>query len=149
MGAGHRSGPATLAIPRGQIALAAGHAEPSATKLVLKAERGPTDYGICSTTFLELAFRTDSYAIEVDFHADGSWSYVSDTTLVVRGQDAPFLHRDRNTLVKVAEPEPNPLARIFERRRPASRWPRGTATNAFAAMRSGELPATIEWGVRR
>ncbi|MGQ2934149.1 MAG: FABP family protein [Sphingopyxis sp.] len=102
----------TLAIPRGQIAIAAGHAEPDAKQLVLKATRGQTDYGICSTTFLELAFRTDSYQITVDFHDDGSWSYVSDTTLIVKGQDEPFLHRDRNTLTKIAEPDLNPWAKI-------------------------------------
>jgi hypothetical protein len=101
-----------VAIPRGQVAIAAGHAEPDATRLVLTAERGQTEYGICSTTFLELAFRTDSYRIEVEFHADGSWSYVSDTVLQVRGQNAPFLHRDVNTLTRVGEPEPNPLARL-------------------------------------
>jgi hypothetical protein len=27
-----------------------------------------------------------------------------------RGRDEPFLHRDPNTLVKFAEPTPNPLA---------------------------------------
>ncbi|MHA4836947.1 FABP family protein [Sphingopyxis sp. MSC1_008] len=102
----------TLAIPRGQIAIAAGHAEPDAKQLVLKATRGQTDYGICSTTFLELAFRTDSYQITVDFHDDGSWSYVSDTTLIVKGQRDPFLHRDRNTLTKIAEPDLNPWAKI-------------------------------------
>ncbi len=102
----------TLAIPRGQIAIAAGHAEPDAKQLVLKATRGQTDYGICSTTFLELAFRTDSYQITVDFHDDGTWSYVSDTTLIVKGQDEPFLHRDRNTLTKIAEPDLNPWAKI-------------------------------------
>jgi len=102
----------TLAIPRGQIAIAAGHAEPDAKRLVLKATRGQTDYGICSTTFLELAFRTDSYQITVDFHDDGTWSYVSDTTLVVKGQDEPFLHRDRNQLTKIAEPDLNPWAKI-------------------------------------
>jgi hypothetical protein len=102
----------TLAIPRGQIAIAAGHAEPDAKKLVLKAERGQTEYGICSTTFLDLAFRTDSYRISVDFHDDGTWSYVSDTTLIVKGQSEPFLHRDRNRLVKIAEPDLNPWAKI-------------------------------------
>src|SRR5690348_6968054 len=94
----------TLAIPRGQIAIAAGHAEPNATKLVLEAKRGQTEYGICSTTFLDLAFRTDSYRLEVDFLADGSWSYVSDTVLQVKGRPEPFRHRDRNTLKKVGEP---------------------------------------------
>jgi len=100
----------TLSIPRGQVAIAAGHAAPDATELVLSAERGQTEYGICSTGFLEYAFRTDSYRIEVVFNPDGSWSYVLDTMLRVRGRPEPFLHRDRNTLVKVAEPTPNPLA---------------------------------------
>ncbi|HEV2228684.1 MAG TPA: heme-binding beta-barrel domain-containing protein [Steroidobacteraceae bacterium] len=100
----------TLSIPRGQVAIAAGHATPEATELVLTAERGQTEYGICSTSFLEYAFRTDSYRIEVVFNPDGSWSYVLDTMLKVRGREEPFLHRDRNTLVKVAEPRPNPLA---------------------------------------
>ncbi|MEI9851753.1 MAG: heme-binding beta-barrel domain-containing protein [Sphingomonas sp.] len=103
----------TVAIPRGQVAIAAGHAAPDATRLVLTAERGQTEYGICSTTFLELAFRTDSYRIEVEFHDDGSWSYVSDTMLQVRGRDAPFQHRDRNTLTKVAEPDLNPWLKII------------------------------------
>ena len=108
----------TLAIPRGQVAMAAGHAKPGDTRLVLEAQRGQTDYGICSTTFLEEAFRTDSYRLEVEFHADGSWSYVSDTTLIVRGQDEPFLHRDRNTLTKVGEPDLNPWLRIVKGQQP-------------------------------
>jgi hypothetical protein len=99
----------TLAIPRGQIAMAAGHAKPDDTSLVLTATRGSTEYGICSTAFLEQAFRTDSYRIEVTFNPDGSWSYVLDTMLLVRGQAEPFQHRDVNTLTKVAEPARNPL----------------------------------------
>lgn len=102
----------TLAIPRGQIALASGHAAPDAKKLTVRAERGTSEYGICSTTFLELAFRTDSYQLDVEFHDDGSWSYVSDTTLVVKGQQEPFLHRDHNHLRKIAEPDLNPWAKI-------------------------------------
>jgi hypothetical protein len=102
----------TLAIPRGQIAIAAGHAEPGAKSLVLKATRGQTEYGICSTTFLDLAFTTESYQISVEFHDDGTWSYVSDTTLLVKGRDEPFLHRDRNRLTKVGEPDLNPWAKI-------------------------------------
>jgi hypothetical protein len=102
----------SLTIPRGQVAIAAGHAAPDARRLVLSAQRGRTDYGICSTTFLEQAFRTDAYRIEVEFHDDGTWSYVSDTTLLVKGRDAPFLHRDCNTLKKVGEPDLNPWLRI-------------------------------------
>jgi hypothetical protein len=92
----------TLTIPRGQVAIASGQAAADAGKLMLRAERGQTEYGICSTGFLEHAFRTDSYRIEVTFNADGSWSYVSDTLLMVRGRPEPFTHRDRNTLTKVA-----------------------------------------------
>jgi hypothetical protein len=106
----------TLAIPRGQVAIASGHATTDAVSLVLNARRGETEYGICSTAFLEYAFRTDSYRIEVTFNPDGSWSYVSDTMLAVRGRAEPFRHRDRNTLVKVAEPAPNPLMRIRSQR---------------------------------
>lgn len=102
----------TVSIPRGQVAIAAGQATPDAAKLVVAAERGQTEYGICSTTFLEHAFRTDSYRLEVTFNPDGSWSYVSDTMLQVRGQPEPFRHRDRNTLVKVGEPSPNLLASL-------------------------------------
>ncbi len=103
----------TLSIPRGQVAIASGHATPDATSLVLTAERGQTEYGICSTAFLEYAFRTDAYRIEVTFNPDGSWSYLSDTTLTVRGRSEPFAHQDRNTLHKIGEPQPNPLARIL------------------------------------
>ncbi len=86
----------SLAIPRGQIAMASGQARPDDNKLVLTAQRGQTEYGICSTTFLEYAFRTESYRIEVTFNPDGSWSYVLDTMLMVRGQ-GEFRHRDVNT----------------------------------------------------
>ncbi len=99
----------TVAIPRGQVAIASGYAAPDAKTMVLTATRGETEYGICSTTFLEQAFRTDSYKIEVTFNDDGSWSYVLETMLAVRGQAEPFLHRDENTMVKVAEVSPNPL----------------------------------------
>jgi len=97
----------SLAIPRGQVALAAGKATADATSLIVEARRGDTEYGICSTTFLEKAFRTDSYRGEFTFHPDGSFSYVLDTTLMVHGK--AFNHRDVNTLVRVAEPKPNPL----------------------------------------
>lgn len=103
----------TLAIPRGQIAMAAGHAERDAKRLVVKAERGQSEYGICSTSFLDLAFRTDRYELTIDFHDDGSWSYVSDTMLMVKSRDTLFRHRDRNRLTKIAEPDLNPWAKII------------------------------------
>jgi hypothetical protein len=102
----------TLAIPRGQVALSRGQSTPDADRIVVRSERGTPSYGICSTDFLEWAFRTDSFELEITFNADGSWSYVSDTMLQVRGRAEPFRHRDRNTLAKVAEPTPNPLFQI-------------------------------------
>ena len=106
----------TLAIPRGQVALASGQATPDANRIVVTAERGRTEYGICSTAFLDYAFRTDRYSIEITFNPDGSWSYVTHTTLVVHGRPDPFDHRDENTLFKVREPTPNPLAQILAAR---------------------------------
>ncbi len=52
------------------------------------------------------------YHTHIAFNPDGSWSYVLETMLRVRGRAEPFLHRDANTLVKIAEPTPNPLARL-------------------------------------
>jgi hypothetical protein len=100
----------TLAIPRAQTALAAGKAADGT--ITVKAERGGPGYGICSTDFLEWAFRTDSYDLQVTFHDNGDWSYISTTMLQVRGRPEPFQHRDVNRLSKVAEPTPNPSARI-------------------------------------
>jgi hypothetical protein len=102
----------TVAIPRGQVVLAGGQAEPDASQLTVRAERGAPGFGICSTDFLEKAFRTDAYQFDVTFNADGGWSYVSDLILQVRGRSEPFHHQDRNTLARVGEPKPNPLLRI-------------------------------------
>lgn len=103
----------TIAIPRGQIAMACGQAAPDDDHLVLTAERGQTGYGICSTAFLEYAFRTDRYRIEITFHADDSWSYAIDTVLTVHGQSNPFAHRDQNRLQRTKPPTPNPLVQII------------------------------------
>ena len=108
----------TLSIPRGQVAIAGGRAAEGDDRLVVTAERGSTEYGICSTAFLEHAFRTDRYQLELTFNADGTISYVSETTLVVRGQ-GPFIHRDVNTLTKIKEPTPNPLKQILAARQSA------------------------------
>lgn len=107
----------SLTIPRGQAVLAKGAASGDGMTLKVAAQRGSTEAGIVSNAFLEHAFRTDSYELTVTFDADGGWSYVSDTVLSVRGQAEPFLHRDVNRLVRVAEARPNPLALIVAARR--------------------------------
>jgi hypothetical protein len=100
-----------LAIPRAQVAMAGGTAEPDATEFELRAERGSPTFGICSGPFIDAAFRTTEFRIRVTLHSDGRWSYDEDTVMMIRGRDQPFHHRDRCTLKKVAEPTPNPLAR--------------------------------------
>ena len=89
--------------------LAGGTAKPGDKTISVEAKRGDTRFGICSTTFLEQAFRTDYYRIDITFHDDGSWSYVTRTDLAVRGKTPAFDHRDTNTLRRVAAPARNPM----------------------------------------
>jgi hypothetical protein len=100
----------TLTIPRGQTAMAVGQASADATSFELVATRGLETYGICSNPFLEYAFKTIEFRIKVTLNADATWSYDEDTVLMIRGRDEPFHHTDRNTLTKIGEPTPNPLA---------------------------------------
>src|SRR6266404_3654663 len=92
--------------------LASGLAKPDDRKISVTARRGDTRYGICSTEFLEEAFRTDNYRCDITFNDDGSWTYVIETELLVKGRDQPFNHHDTNTLQLVGAPTPNPLAII-------------------------------------
>jgi hypothetical protein len=101
----------TLSIPRAQVAMAAGKADRNATSFELVATRGQETYGICSTPFLEYAFRTVEFSIKVTINPDGTWSYDEDTVLLIKGQPEPFHHTDRSTLTKIGEPTPNPMAR--------------------------------------
>ena len=101
----------TLTIPRGQVAMAVGKASADATSFELIASRDSETYGICSTPFLDYAFKTVEYRIKVSINADGTWSYDEDTVLMIRGNSEPFHHTDRNTLTKVAAATPNPMAR--------------------------------------
>jgi hypothetical protein len=101
----------TLTIPRAQVAMAVGKAGADSKSFELVATRGSETYGILSTPFLEYAFKTVEFRIKVEIHADGTWSYDEDTVLMIRGQAEPFHHTDRNTLTKIEEPTPNPLAR--------------------------------------
>ena len=99
-----------IAIPRSQVALAVGPAEPDATEFTVSAEIGSAVNGIISNPFLERAFRTVSFRIHVVVNADGTWSYDQETVLEIPGRSDPFRHVDRNTLSRVEAPTPNPLA---------------------------------------
>ena len=104
----------TIAIPRGQVVLAGGTVGPDDTRISVEARRGDTSFGICSTPFLEVAFRTDYYRIDITFHDDDSWSYVTRTDLAIRGNTPAFNHQDSNKLRRIGQPTPNPLVGVLK-----------------------------------
>lgn len=108
-----------VAIPRGQLALASGHGEVAGDEITVSSKRGETGYGLCSTAFLEKASRTDSEWMTIHFHADGSWSYVTDAKLTAEGRDTPFAHQDRDTLHRVGEAWTNPWGAMLAKRQDA------------------------------
>jgi hypothetical protein len=100
----------TLGIPRGQVLLATGVAEPDATEFEVSATLGSPTAGIVSNPFLDRAFQTVSFRIRVTVNSDGTWSYEEHTTMRVPGRAGLVDHVDRNTLRRVGDPIPNPLA---------------------------------------
>lgn len=102
----------TLAIPRGQVLLAGGRAEPDATKFTVTASAGPTTYEIASNPFLQAAFHMASFSMTVTVNADRKWSYDEEAVLEIPGRADPYRHTDRNTLTMIAGPTPNSLARL-------------------------------------
>jgi hypothetical protein len=104
----------TLAIPRGQVLLAAGPADANAKEFELTAARGSEIHGILSNPFLYRAFLTTSYRIHVSINDDATWSYEEEGVLEIPGNDAPFHHVDRNTLHRIAEATPNPLSILVQ-----------------------------------
>jgi hypothetical protein len=100
----------TLAIPRGQVLLAAGTADADADEFEVSAASGSESYGILSNPFLDTAFRTVSFRIRVTVHDDTTWSYEEHTQLRIPDRQGLVDHVDRNTLRRVSGPTPNPLA---------------------------------------
>ena len=101
----------TLTIPRGMVVMAAAKVATAAREFELVAHHDDQNFGIRSLPFLDYAFKTVAFRIKVSIHSDDAWSYDEDTVLVIKGQSELFHHRDRNSLTRIAEPTPNPLAR--------------------------------------
>jgi hypothetical protein len=99
----------TLAIPRGQVAMASGAAAPDARRFTVKASLGSPTAGIVSGPFLHENFRTLEYTITVAVNDDGTIAYEQDTVLQIARRPEPFHHVDRSLLHRVAPPEPNPV----------------------------------------
>jgi hypothetical protein len=93
------------------ITMATGKTVATAKQFELRAKDGDPNAGISSNPFLDYAFKTIEYRIEVKIHDDATWSYEQDTVLKIKDQEALFHHIDNNTLHKIGEATPNPLAR--------------------------------------
>ncbi len=100
----------SIAIPRGQVMLATGEAPADAKSFVLTALDTGASRSNIANPFLDAAFRTVGFTMEVTVHEDGGWSYEEDTVLEIRGRSERFHHRDSNTLRRVGLPVPNPNA---------------------------------------
>jgi len=93
-----------VTISRGQVLLASGIAKLDDKTISVAATRGDTRYSICSTEFLDEAFRATHYRCDITFNDDDSWTYLLQK-LVVKGAQHPFNHHDTNMLKRVAAPE--------------------------------------------
>jgi hypothetical protein len=91
-----------FAIPRGITVLAGGAVDADARSFKLVAEVGSPTFGICSNPFLDVEFRTVRYELSIDVHGADSFSYESDTQLLMKGRGEIFHHTDKNTLSRVA-----------------------------------------------
>ncbi|HSZ36517.1 MAG TPA: heme-binding beta-barrel domain-containing protein, partial [Acidimicrobiales bacterium] len=100
-----------LAIPRGQVVLAAGTADADATEFEVEATLGSETYGILSNPFLDSAFKSVGFRMRVTVNTDGTWSYEEHTRLQIPDREELVDHVDRNTLRRIGDPTPNPLAR--------------------------------------
>jgi hypothetical protein len=88
-------------VPRGVSVQAGGTVEPDAKSFSISAEAGSGTYGICSNLFLEEEFKTVRFDLTVTVHDDGTFSYVEDTQLQIKGRVDIFHHTDRNRLKRV------------------------------------------------
>src|SRR5258708_6824617 len=86
----------TLAIPRGQVLLAAGTAAPDATEFEVTAAVGSEVYGILSNAFLDRAFHTVSFRMRVTVHDNGTWSYEEHAALRVPDREGLVDRVDRS-----------------------------------------------------
>jgi hypothetical protein len=130
----------TLGIPRGQVLLAPGPAEPDATEFELTAVLGSETNGIASNPFLLQAFRTISYRIHVTVNDDGTWSYEEEGLLDIPDRPEPYPHTDHNTLHLVGPPVPNPLSLLAAAAPASAPAPAPAATRAPVGAAADTAP---------
>jgi len=101
----------TLSLPRGMITMASGSAKANDHEFELFAKENDPCAGISSNAFLNYAFRTVEFRIRVSIHENDTWSYEQDTVMKIKDQAELFHHVDNNTLNRIGDATPNPLAR--------------------------------------
>lgn len=90
-----------LVTPRGIVILAGGSASPEDTVLTVVATEGAGEFGILSNPHLKPTARTTEFRMTVDLSTPDQFSYDQQTFMVQPRTDAPYCHRDRNTLRRV------------------------------------------------
>jgi hypothetical protein len=88
-------------VPRGITVLAGGDAQADSTSIHLHAKQGDPNYSIGENKYLTKNASTLSYDVTITTNDDGTWSYDEVTMLKMVEMDAPFPHKDHNTLRKV------------------------------------------------
>jgi hypothetical protein len=88
-------------VPRGVTVLAGGRAVAADRKFRMLAVVGSETFGIASNPFLDVAFKTVRYELEVDLEGTDRFRYAEDTQLLLKGRSEVFHHRDSNTLRRV------------------------------------------------
>lgn len=79
-------------VPRGVTVAAGGYTQADARTFTMATELGADTSGIASNPFLNEAFRTVKYEVEITVHDAGSFSYAEDTVLAIRDRDEVFHH---------------------------------------------------------
>lgn len=101
LGRGSETGHEVFFGAQGNCRYRGGTAAENDKSFQLTADLGSVTYGICSSLFLDKAFKTLRYELPVTLNEDGTLSYEEDTHREVAGKSGVFHHTDRNTLTRV------------------------------------------------
>ncbi|MDX8413038.1 MAG: heme-binding beta-barrel domain-containing protein [Mariprofundales bacterium] len=88
-------------VPRGVTVLAGGSAKAGDRSFSMAADVGSETFGILSNPFLDRAFKTVRYELNVDIRDADHFSYAEDTQLQIQKQNILFHHTDSNALTRV------------------------------------------------
>jgi hypothetical protein len=88
-------------VPRATVLIAGTTCAPDARTFTLQADPGEGCYGILENRYLGQNASTRHYECTVVVNDDGSWSYESDTVVLLKAHGGELHHTDRNTLRKV------------------------------------------------